>query len=270
MKLVTKTTQFAEVVVTQHLQGRKPDPRCTRARGASVRPSTNTEPAGASGAPGAARCALRGRQRALLLFGTPLPKTCAMGDIGSHWVTTWLPMSAIAWFPRTPNHPWHWMNACTHTGPAAARPAARAAAPRTERAAPATVGAAVRRRRAILRLVLGAARGTGSVWCRRVGAHRVAGRDPGLFERRRSWGAGRHCAVRGKESRQASLIFFVIYSIPAGGASVREEPGGEGKADRARGGKVQAGYERTLCRCDRLRDSVWVSVARGLAPRART
>ena len=137
MKLVTKTTQFAEVVVTQHLQGRKPDPRCTRARGASVRPSTNTEPAGASGAPGAARCALRGRQRALLLFGSPLPKTCAMGDIGSHWVTTWLPMSAIAWFPRTPNHPWHWMNACTHTGPAAARPAARAAAPRTERAAPA-------------------------------------------------------------------------------------------------------------------------------------
>ena len=116
MKLVTKTTQFAEVVVTQHLQGRKPDPRCTRARGASVRPSTNTEPAGASGAPGAARCALRGRQRAPLLFGTPLPKTCAMGDIGSHWVTTWLPMSAIAWFPRTPNHPWHWMNACTRCG----------------------------------------------------------------------------------------------------------------------------------------------------------
>ena len=36
MKLVTKTTQFAEVVVTQHLQGRKPDPRCTRARGASI------------------------------------------------------------------------------------------------------------------------------------------------------------------------------------------------------------------------------------------
>ena len=85
MKLVTKTTQFAEVVVTQHLQGRNPDPRCTRARGASVRPSTNAEPAGASGAPGAARCALRGRQRAPLLFGTPLPKTCAMGDIGSHW-----------------------------------------------------------------------------------------------------------------------------------------------------------------------------------------
>ena len=135
MKLVTKTTQFAEVVVTQHLQGRKPDPRCTRARGASVRPSTNTEPAGASGAPAAARCARRGRQRAPLLLDTPLPKTCAMGDIGSHWVTTWLPMSAIAWFPRTPNHPWHWMNACTHTGPAAARPAARAAAPRTERAA---------------------------------------------------------------------------------------------------------------------------------------
>ena len=255
MKLVTKTTQFAEVVVTQHLQGRKPDPRCTRARGASVRPSTNTEPAGASGAPGAARCALRGRQRAPLLFGTPLPKTCAMGDIGSHWAK-----SPVALGERM--HP-HWASGGT-AGRPRRRPSHRAGCA----GGAGTVGAAVRRRRAILRLVLGAARGTGSVWRRRVGAHRVAGRDPGLFGRRR--GAGRHCAVRGKESRQASLIFFVIYSIPAGGASVREEPGGEGKADRALGGRIEAENQRTLCRCDRLRDSVWVSVARGLAPRART
>ena len=218
MKLVTKTTQFAEVVVTQHLQGRKPDPRCTRARGASVRPSTNTEPAGASGAPGAARCALRGRQRALLLFGTPLPKTCAMGDIGSHWAK-----SPVALGERM--HP-HWASGGT-AGRPRRRPSHRAGCA----GGAGTVGAAVRRRRAILRLVLGAARGTGSVWCRRVGAHRVAGRDPGLFERRRSWGAGRHCAVRGKESRQASLIFFVIYSIPEARARERSPGRREGRQD---------------------------------------
>ena len=89
MNLVTKTMDDGNspMVVARHLQGRKPDPRCTRAHGASVRHSTNTEPASASGAAGAAPCARRGLKRAPLLFGTSLPGTCALGDTGSHRVT---------------------------------------------------------------------------------------------------------------------------------------------------------------------------------------
>ena len=164
MKLVTKTTQFAEVVVTQHRPEMHPRPRrqrptqhqyrarrrLRRARGRSVRaPRPPARAATFRYSP--AQNVRNGRHRQ--------PLGCRCRPLRS---------------PRTPNNPWHWMNECTHTGSAAARPAARAAAPRTERAAPAARAplAAVRRRRAILRLVLGAARGTGSVWRRRVGTRR--------------------------------------------------------------------------------------------------
>ena len=91
--------------------------------------------------------------------------------------------------PRTLSRPWHWMNACPRIAPAVARPPARAAAPRAERAAAAArapLGRPCAAAAAVWRPVLGAARGTGSFWRRRGGAHRLAGRAPGRFGRRRA------------------------------------------------------------------------------------
>ena len=145
-----------------------------RARGASARPGTHAEPAGASGAAGGAPRARRGRRH----FSVPPRPKRARGST-----------PAASGSPRTLSRPWHWMNACPRIAPAVARPPARAAAPRAQRAAAAArapLGRPCAAASAVWRPVLGAAQGTGSFWRRRGGAHRVAGAAPGRFGRRRA------------------------------------------------------------------------------------
>ena len=120
------------------------------ARGASVRPSTHTEPAGASGAAGAAPGARRWRPRAPILFGTPPPATLTLGDAGRHLVTPHAE-SPVALDARVHPH--------RAGGGVVARP--RRDPQRSARCSggAGTVGAAVRRRRRRLAPSLGRSAG---------------------------------------------------------------------------------------------------------------
>ena len=84
MHLPAQSTWRMGLEFTHHAP---PTPPGGHARGASARHSTHTEPAGASGAAGAAPCTCRGRLRAAILFGTPPPESLTMGDAGRHIVT---------------------------------------------------------------------------------------------------------------------------------------------------------------------------------------
>ena len=64
-----------------------PTPPGGRARGASARPSTHAEPAGARGGRAERPRPRLRRPRAPALFGTPPPETCALSDAGRPWVT---------------------------------------------------------------------------------------------------------------------------------------------------------------------------------------
>ena len=121
-----------------------------RARGASARPGTHAERAGASGAAGGAPRARRGRPRARTLFGTPPPETCTRVDAGRLRVTPHAE-SPVALDERVHPH--------RAGGGAAARPRRRP--PRSARGSggAGTVGAAVRRR--LRRLAPGLGRSAG-------------------------------------------------------------------------------------------------------------
>ena len=121
-----------------------------RARGASARPGTHAERAGASGAAGGAPGARRGRPRAPALFGTPPPETCTRVDAGRLRVTPHAE-SPVSLDERVHPH--------RAGGGAAARPRRRP--PRSARGSggAGTVGAAVRRR--LRRLAPGLGRSAG-------------------------------------------------------------------------------------------------------------